>query len=116
MRDKQLHCCVCGKPLDGIKGPSRKTTRNNDVIRVCGPNIKHFIHRGCAIRWRNKPAINILTQMGTANRKNRNQCPTCFVETLTNLETAPKVSTNEILWLGKQKTKKNNRKKTRKQK
>lgn len=92
------NCCICGKPLNNNDGPSKRGSRGNNVIRICRPNTTHFVHRGCAIHWRNLPAVNVLKQMGK-----KNKCPTCFVERLTNLETVTKVVDTEIL----RKTRKN---------
>ncbi len=96
-------CCVCGYKLNNIEGPSEKNgSKANDVIRVCGPNARHFIHRECAIRWKDAGLVDIAAQMGNnvhssfSRQAKSGKCPVC-VKPMENLENAPKVDDAEIL-------------------
>ena len=42
-------CCICQEPLNNRNGPAEEGSNDNDVIRVCDTNAKHFMHRGCAM-------------------------------------------------------------------
>ena len=97
-------CCICLSPLNNIDGPAEEGSNDNDVIRVCDINAKHFMHRGCARQWANPPTVDVVGQMGItewgpADRQQRraNTCPTCTRPITENLEEAPKVEEEEIL-------------------
>lgn len=97
-------CPICYSPLNNMDGPGRtKNCRKkcNDVIQVC--NLKHYLHRGCALELCNLEHVNVAAQMGFNQYENywapkkNGKCPYCVTkDMIPNLETVEKVDQENL--------------------
>jgi surface protein len=110
--EDEIPVCICGDKLDNIEGPTEfpieiqqnprgKPIEPKDVIRVCGSDATHFLHRGCAMSWKHSNDRHERSE----TQEKTDLCPICLTK-MGNLRYTKTVDINEVKEVTNSKNKK----------